>query len=59
MNTATAESAVINPIDRVRLDEIARELEDTTLPPERIIEMIAEVTTIASRYECDCRMAED
>ncbi len=59
MNTATADSAVIAPTDRVRLDEIARELEDTTLPPERIVEMISEVTAIASRYECDWRMAEE
>lgn len=59
MNTATADSGVLSIEDRFKLDEIARELDDSSVPAERMHEMIAEVTAIASRYQCDWRMAED
>lgn len=59
MNTATADSGVLSLEDRFKLDEIARELDDPFVPAERMHKMIDEVTVIASRYQCDWRMAED
>ena len=55
----TAPSSVLSPCDQLELNRISRELEDPHVSTERLREMLAEVTEIAKRYECDLSMGSD
>jgi hypothetical protein len=56
---APSASAVLSVADQLLLDQIARQLDDPNLPTDRLLEMLAEVTAIAKRYECDFRLGAD
>ena len=58
META-APSTVLSLADRLLLDDIARQLDDPSIPTKRLLEMLSEVTAMAQRYECDFRFGSD
>jgi hypothetical protein len=52
-------SNTLSPIDRFELHRIARELDDANLPTERLVEMLVELTEMATRYGCNRQLASD
>jgi hypothetical protein len=54
-----APSTVLSVADQLLLDRIARQLDDPDIPTDRLLEMLAEVTAMARRYECDFRLGPD
>lgn len=54
-----ASSTVLSIDDQLLLNDIARQLDDPGIPTERLLEMLAEVTAMAQRYECDFRFGAD
>ena len=43
--------------DRLLLDQVSRELDDPDIPTERLVEMLADLTAIARRYEWEVCVA--
>lgn len=56
MDTNTAYSG-FSLADRLLLDNVNRELDDPCVPTERLFEMLAELTAIAKRYDCEFCLA--
>jgi hypothetical protein len=58
METSTCSTA-LSLADQLRLDDIARKVEDPNIPTQRLLEMLSELTLMDKRYKRDFSVRDD